>query len=81
MNTLELDGAMKLICQKRCKYFVGAIDQLPTKFETPMAIISNTDISVLPGTHWLGLYFFNNNNINQCIFIDSFGKSPKYYGL
>ena len=62
------------------KYFIGVFprNKLPQIYSYPCCFIINTDPDNKPGEHWLGFYFDKNR---FCEFFDSFGLSPRLYGL
>lgn len=74
MNTVELMKAMNTNKSTK-KTFKGVFpaDKLPRKVKRPAMIISNTDDSTKPGTHWVGFYFPIKGNIE---YFDSIGELP-----
>ena len=62
------------------QYFIGVfpIDLLPSIDSFPCSFIFNTHTSNKPGEHWIGVFYDKKQN---CSFFDSFGFSPKDYGV
>ena len=62
------------------KIFLGvfARDELPKRVKYPSCFILNTQPRSQEGEHWLAIYFDHKRN---CYFFDSYGNSPKYFGL
>jgi hypothetical protein len=65
---------------KKQKIFIGVYprDKIPKIKSYPSCFILNTDTSTEPGEHWLAVYVDQNN---ECYFFDSYGNSPKFFGL
>ena len=59
-------------------HFLGVFpaDRLPTVFSRPAGLIVNSDRSREPGTHWLAMYFGDDE---QDEFFDSYGQLPPAY--
>ena len=58
---------------------ICAIDTLPDVIRNyPFGVIFNSDISSMPGRHWLGLYSTNGHTIE---FFDSLGYDIEHYNL
>lgn len=77
MNTVQLTSIMdKVSCNL---HFLGVVpcDYLPKAplRKLPSAVIINTDISGLPGQHWLAIYI---NEDGVGCFFDSFGNKPDH---
>lgn len=75
-----LNSNHKLNKLKQEKIFIGVFprDEFPHIKSYPVCFIINTDPSYMPGEHWLAVYIDNNQH---CFFFDSYGNSPKYFGL
>jgi Adenovirus endoprotease len=81
MNTTELTQSL-LACASTKQYTLGVFpaDSLPLKIKKlPAALICNSDPSTLPGTHWLAIYLYMNENKRTAEFFDSFGRPPSHY--
>lgn len=79
MNTLQLEKVLEHY-GKNYKFFYGvyAKDKLPLIDKVPAGLIMNNQSSDKEGEHWLAIYFDKRGN---CEFFDSFGKSPRFYGI
>ena len=79
MNTIQLDKIMKKHKFTK-KIYLGtfAIDKLPNKVKYPSCLIVNNEKSYEDGEHWIAIYFGKNK---QAEFFDSFGNSPRTFGL
>lgn len=55
-------------------YGVYPADYLPYYVQAPSAIVVNSDIHTLPGTHWRAIFIDHNKELD---FFDSYGKSPE----
>ena len=79
MNNIQLEEILKND-QYSKKYFNGIFSRnnLPKITRYPSAFIFNTDVKTGDGEHWLSMIFTKNK---KCIFFDSLGFSPKFYGL
>lgn len=78
MNSVQLNKIMKT--QQNTKpYYLGtfSVNNLPRP-EYPSCFIFNNQKSIQPGQHWIAIYF-SKNKIAE--FFDSFGNSPKFYGI
>ena len=60
--------------------FIGALarDELPKNINYPTCFVLNTQPRSSRGEHCLAIFFENNQKSH---FFDSYGLSPKYYGL
>ena len=69
MNTNEIDRFVRSVCRH---HFQGvySIDTLP---DTPRLLISNTDPSDKPGTHWIAISV---DSERRGEYFDSFGRQP-----
>ena len=56
---------------------VFAADEIPpTVNRLPCLVIANTDISILPGSHWVAMYI---NGEGTGYYFDSLGRPPQQY--
>ena len=79
LNSIQLLNILKTEkCTKNIFLGIFPRNKLPDKIKYPSCFILNTDPSSERGKHWLAFYF-NENKI--CYFFDSFGNSPKIFGL
>ena len=76
MYTHEIEAFMKNDRRiQPCFRGVYAVDELPVKpFHRPALYIINTDLSTLPGEHWIAIYFPAGNEKPE--YFDSFGRPP-----
>lgn len=74
MDTITL---CKLACSDKClkKQFAGVYssDTLPNKRNSFTSFIVNLDPKLLPGSHWVAIYFSK----NTAHYFDSYGLSPR----
>jgi len=79
MNTIQLTKIMKSHPSSK-KLYLGtfSVDTLPTNIKYPSCLIFNNQRSDQPGQHWVAIYFGANKKAE---FFDSFGGSPKDYGI
>lgn len=79
MNTIQIDKIMKKDKYSKNIYLgTFPIDMIPTKIKFPSCLIVNNQKSNQAGEHWVAIYFDENKN---GVFFDSFGQSPKFYGI
>lgn len=73
MNSTEISALLRSDPVSN-KDFLGvfAIDKLPEIGQEICSLVANLDPSDSPGTHWVGMYFYN----NSCDYFDSFGLKP-----
>ena len=69
MNTAEIDRFVRSACRGPFQG-VYSIDTLPA---TPRLLVCNTDLSHLPGKHWVALYV---DSRRRGEYFDSFGRKP-----
>jgi hypothetical protein len=79
MNTLQLQKILEFYSNNKKIYFgIFSIDKLPIIDKFPSCLIMNNQTSREEGQHWVAIYF---NKRKKCEFFDSFGKSPRFYGI
>lgn len=82
MNTIQLEKILEYYAKKSYKksffYGIFALDKLPHVQTFPSCLIMNNQTSDNEGEHWVAIYF---DKYRRCEFFDSFGKSPKFYGI
>jgi len=82
MNTEQIHGILSRIIAPPTRFLgVFAKDEIPnpgslTHF--PSCFVANTDPANKPGEHWVAYWF---DSADSCEFFDSYGLSPKDYGL
>lgn len=66
-----------------CRYLgVFPKDTIPSSCSLtsfPTCFVSNTDVSSLPGSHWVAVYYPSSKD--ECEFFDSYSLSPTSYGF
>lgn len=74
MNTIEILNILKSD-QTVAQVFLGVfpINLLPKINKLPAALVINLDVSTMPGSHWVSLYF---DNLGNCEYFDSYGREP-----
>ena len=72
MNGSQIEHYLKRYCGD---VFMGVYpsDKLPRFITKPALLVCNTDVSYLPGQHWLAI-FIDSNGRGE--FFDSFGREP-----
>ena len=57
---------------------VFAANEIPAKIRPGKMLIANCCRRGLPGRHWILIY---QKNLKICLFLDSYGLHPKFYGF
>ena len=72
MNGSQIEHYLKRYCGD---VFMGVFlsDKLPRFITKPTLLVCNTDVSYLPGEHWIAI-FIDSNGRGE--FFDSFGREP-----
>lgn len=82
MKTNEIDAILSKILSRSHINFLGVFpkDLLPSfqNIKFPACLVSNTDPSSKPGTHWVAIYLESPTIIE---FFDSYGLHPSVYGF
>ncbi len=82
MKTNEIESILKLIISPTKANFLGVFpkDLIPSfdSLKFPACLVSNTDPSSKPGTHWVALYLVSPTHIE---FFDSYGLHPRANGF
>ena len=70
LNTKQIDKAIS-----RVPGFLGAypFDELPEKVQGDFSLVINTEVSTMPGDHWLALV----QKEQKLYFLDSYGRNIK----